>query len=580
MRVLVVALLLMVRETRCRSFRYTALGDFGTGAYDAGQFQEVLNADAFHATSDELDSQFTLSVGDNIYVGNTQQGIKESFENMWAKPGAHHGGPWLMCVGNHDNVGTQIAYTKSNKDWVFPAAFFTKTFETDLNFSVQVWSINTHSFDGGQMNWLTSSLEKSTARWKIFFTHYPWISSGRHKRVPSPVSVAQIAKKYNVQVVFNGHDHLVQSLVSEGVAFVGTGAVARGAMLNRNIEKDKTDFLWAFGIGYHVGYHGIVHVALTHNVMWGMLYHHENLVHEFTTVHDYPMRYKDVGGEPKDTTFPPPDTILKYLNLEADTTKEPTTSGAEPATPRTPETPTPTIGGNTTLATKEDVKAENDKRLLATPSEIIETKAKSKLTYVVSTTCRKCRGPSVNRNSTLWVQGVTYTNAHRVFISYSAFDCTKEGAERGRVFGTGLYTPTTPVITFRPVGEIPGGVASIPATVCFSEDNGETFSTLLHAATGLNSFELFATPSAEENDEAELEASLKGDKVERKVRAKTRFITLRSGSEGIPSSWFYILAAVAAMAIPLAWYVILKTQHNKNKIPKTQQDARKAECRR
>eukprot|EP01061_Rhynchopus_euleeides_P009379 TRINITY_DN1853_c0_g4_i4.p1 TRINITY_DN1853_c0_g4~~TRINITY_DN1853_c0_g4_i4.p1 ORF type:complete len:574 (+),score=184.41 TRINITY_DN1853_c0_g4_i4:212-1723(+) len=488
-----------------------------------------------------MDAQFTISTGDNIYVGNTEQGMRESFENLWAKSGVHSGGPWFLCRGNHDSHGPQLAYSKKNTKWVWPETYFTKVFETDLNFTVQVWSIDSHGFDNNQLSWLTKTVEASKARWKIFFTHYPWISSGRHKRVPAPVSIAQVAKKYGVQVVFNGHDHLVQSLVSEGVAFVGTGAVARGAMLNRGIDQDKTDFLWAFGIGYHVGYHGIVHIALTRNVMWGMLFFHENLVHEFTTVHDYPFQWKNIAEEPKDKSFPPPKEVLKYLTEEADSTKEKSVEEDS--------APTPTNAVETKLAGKEDVLKVNNQRLQVTAPA--PPPAKTGPVYVVSTTCLLCEGPSVNRNLTLWVQGVRFAQTHRVFLSYSSADCTPAGQEQP-VMGTSVIVPTGPVMSFRPRGSLQ---SKSPVFVCYSDDEGKSFSTLMRAGLGRNYFDLHTEP--DEQDPVFDPSTATKAKSERKTRKRTFRLPsnfkIQRADGGVSTMWFFILLASAVVGMFLAW---------------------------
>ena len=559
---LCVALAFCAGSVTARSFRYTSLGDYGCGGYDAGFPEEVLSANAFHSTAQELDGQFTLSVGDNIYVGDTERGIRESFENMWTKKGVHHSGDWLHCKGNHDNAGTQLAYHSKNPKWIWPSNYFTKVMDTGLNFTVQIWGIDTHAFDAGQLGWLEKSLQESTARWKIFFTHYPWISSGRHARVPAPVTTAQIAKKYGVQIVFNGHDHLLQSLVHEGVAFAGTGAVARGAMLNRNVEKDKTDFLWTWGMHHHIGHHGIYHVALTKNVMYAMLFFRENLVHEFQTVWDWPLRYKDLGDDPKDKSFPSPKVIVQYLNEEADETKEEAVR-EEKGEPTPPPTPQPTRGGvDTKLVDEKAVEAENKKLNIGVP-EVPGTVQKAVPTaqFIATAVCWNCLGPSMNRNLTLWVQGVKVSaEDHRLFLAYSPLDCNKEG-EESAIPGTGPVALAGPMVTLKPRG---GRQVQTTAFVCFSKDAGKTYASLKQAGTGMESFELLVEPEKVDEEEMIKQALLQPDSTpppqQKKKTKKSRIPTLvelkklHTGETGVSVGYFYILLFAICVAVPVSWY--------------------------
>eukprot|EP01065_Artemidia_motanka_P030547 TRINITY_DN36588_c0_g1_i1.p1 TRINITY_DN36588_c0_g1~~TRINITY_DN36588_c0_g1_i1.p1 ORF type:complete len:633 (+),score=153.92 TRINITY_DN36588_c0_g1_i1:62-1900(+) len=297
-----------------RTFRFIALGDFGTGGYAAGQVAEVSCAQHFHEISQEYDAQFTISVGDNMYV-DPNSGMRDSFENTWCPKGTHGGGLWFPTRGNHDNHGPQMQYTRDHESkWYWPSVYFTKEMDTGLGFTVQVWSVDTGDGSGAQQEWLKRTLGASKARWKIINTHYPFTNAGRHARVPVPVTIAAIAREYGAQIYFNGHDHIIQTSVNQGVVFVTTGAVARGAMMDRNIQRDDSKFVFTLGVTSSVGAHGFMVLHLTKNVAWGSIFGFGGMVDEFATVWDWPAKYSEAGK----TELPTRDILRRYMKQEAE----------------------------------------------------------------------------------------------------------------------------------------------------------------------------------------------------------------------------------------------------------------------
>eukprot|EP01059_Diplonema_ambulator_P023784 TRINITY_DN39388_c0_g1_i1.p1 TRINITY_DN39388_c0_g1~~TRINITY_DN39388_c0_g1_i1.p1 ORF type:complete len:575 (+),score=188.96 TRINITY_DN39388_c0_g1_i1:41-1726(+) len=527
-----------------KTFSFSVLGDFGTGGYEAGMPAEVVSALGYHDMNDRHDTQFTISTGDNIYNGDVNFGLTKSFEELWAKPGAHTGGSWLLTRGNHDNIGAQIEYAKKNPKWVLPSPFFTREMDTGLNFTVQIWSVDTHAFGNDQLQWLENGLKESKARWKFLFTHYPWISSGRHRRVPPPVTVAALAKKYGVQAVYSGHDHLLQSCVHEGVAFIGSGATARGAMLDRRLDGDKTDFLWAWGLTYSIGFHGILQVMLTKNVMWGTLYSRTNMVHEFATVWDWPFKYNDLGEGNKATTFPSAKVVLNYMNEEADNTvPHPAPQGETPE----PATPSPTNAVDTSkVATEGDVDQRITEKIA--PEVLVKGAPPEKVaTYVATTSCGTCVGPSVNRKFSVWVQGVEFGKDHRLFLAHSSLDCNEEGQTRA-LPGANVVVPSSPIVPFVVRGLI---TEQISAFVCLSGDAGKTFYVLKQADTGLNSFTLFPEPPREGERPVPTPPP---SPARQQLNTLISKLSDSSSGGGIPSSYFYILIAIMSVGIPVAWH--------------------------
>ncbi|KAJ9458868.1 hypothetical protein DIPPA_70125 [Diplonema papillatum] len=529
------ALVTIATAVKATTFRYAVLGDWGAGGYEAGAPHEVTSAVSYRDTVQEHDSQFTISTGDNIYC-DVNYGIKHSWEETWKKPNSHGGGAWLMTVGNHDNVGPQIAHTKKNDEWIFPQHYFTKEIDTGLNFTMQIWSVDTHSFGGDQVSWLEKSMQESSARWKIIFTHYPWISSGRHKKVPTAVTVAALAKKYGAQVVYNGHDHLLQSMVHEGVMFVGSGATARGAMLVRAAGQEHTDFLWAWGLTFSIGYHGILHVSATKNVMWGHMYSRTNMVHEFITVWDWPFKYKDhCEASKKVACLPSAKTIVQYLNEEADTHSPPAMT--EQATP------TPTNNVVIKTATEADVQHVTAEQL---PGSLLPDAAyppEKRAVYVAAALCQGCIEPIVNEPFSIWIQGISLTEDHRVVIAHLASEC--QSTTKNVIDRLHLQANTVNVTVSGTSGE----GTDMDMYVCLSGDKGKTFHILTAADTGFNTFTVFAEPPA--NMPSPVPSTEKGVG-HLHHRLQSMITSIRPTPQGgVPWSWVVILVVAAGAG---AWY--------------------------
>eukprot|EP01062_Namystynia_karyoxenos_P055850 TRINITY_DN46864_c0_g1_i1.p1 TRINITY_DN46864_c0_g1~~TRINITY_DN46864_c0_g1_i1.p1 ORF type:complete len:623 (+),score=170.25 TRINITY_DN46864_c0_g1_i1:124-1869(+) len=488
------------------TFRYTALGDWGMGGYPAGNGAEILSAMCFHDVAQEFDTQFTVNVGDQLYMTDVTGGLEQSWRQTWRRPGSHGGGMWMCTRGNHDNFPPQVSYTVQDPTlWWFPAAFWTRKVDTNQGYSVQVWGLDSNG--GGTDNgWLERSLRASTARWKLFTTHFPFANAGRHKRVGPPIHMANMAKQYGVQVMFQGHDHIVQVCMHQGVAFVTTGATSRGAMMARPIDGDKSKFVFTLGTKTSVGQHGITQFQMTRNVMWGSIHGHGSMVYEFQTVWDWPMvynrnRYKPEDGSNRDSALPSRKTLMEYLLKEADEIAAGNVTTSEgvpvPQTPAPPATPAPTNKVDTSAAAeRSQLEAEQHQQTEAEVSQMAEVTSTPvdpirAARYVVASECKGCAGPSMQTPMTVWVQGLQMTPKHRIFLSFEE-DACRSGDTMQAVGGPqAVVTPSGPVHRFVPEGQVN---APTPAYVCLSGDEGKSYAAIHQADSGVTAFTLFPEP--------------------------------------------------------------------------------------
>ena len=169
--------------------------------------------------------------------------------------------PWFLALGNHDSYIDREAALKS---FYLPTNAITGTehfysFDHgDVHF-VALWA----DLQGGadykpgspQYRWLEQDLAATTKPWKFLFFHHTWRSSSIHGAVDDydtnlvsdsmqlDGSFAELARRYGVQIVFNGHDHCYERLApGDGpMSFVTGGGGAILYSMSR-LHPDSVQF--------------------------------------------------------------------------------------------------------------------------------------------------------------------------------------------------------------------------------------------------------------------------------------------------------------------------------------------------
>jgi predicted MPP superfamily phosphohydrolase len=206
------------------SFKFGVLGDFGTGSTEQYQLAEQMVT--LHGRF-KYDS--VVLVGDNLYGSERPQDFKTKFELPY-KPLLDADVKFYASLGNHD-AREQRFYKLFNMGGNLYYAF---TPSPDVRFFMLESTYPVPE----QIAWLEKELKASSSHWKIVVFHHPLYSSGgRHgsdlllREVLEPLLV-----KYNVSVVFNGHDHFYERVnPQKGVAYfvVGSG----GQLAKGNIDR-------------------------------------------------------------------------------------------------------------------------------------------------------------------------------------------------------------------------------------------------------------------------------------------------------------------------------------------------------
>jgi len=236
---------------------------------------EVQVAKQLGITSAEIETNFTIAVGDNFYNLGVKDEydprFKETFEVVYTAKSLQS--RWYVLAGNHDhwgNVTGQIAYTNHSPRWYFPSEWYTETFPLDEHgHTVQILFIDTVVIAGdwpdgvpqalgpvdpqkahAELQWIENTLKASTADWILCAGHYPVWSVAEHG--PTQILVEHLKpllEKYNVAAYFNGHDHNLQHLkeTDKQVNYfvVGASHDAEDNQANKgNVPHDSLKYFW------------------------------------------------------------------------------------------------------------------------------------------------------------------------------------------------------------------------------------------------------------------------------------------------------------------------------------------------
>jgi predicted MPP superfamily phosphohydrolase len=213
------AALALTLPNKSDSLKFAVLGDFGTGSKEQYQLAAQMKR-----VYDQFPFELVILVGDNLYGSERPQDFKKKFEDPY-KPLLDAGVKFYASLGNHD-AREQRYYKLFNMDGKLYYSF-----KPDKQ-SVRFFALESTYLDPEQVAWLEKELKDSTSNWKIPYFHHPPYSSGdRHgsdtrlREVLEPLFI-----KYNVSVVFTGHDHFYERVKPQNAItyfVVGSGGQLR-----------------------------------------------------------------------------------------------------------------------------------------------------------------------------------------------------------------------------------------------------------------------------------------------------------------------------------------------------------------
>ncbi|CAN5241320.1 metallophosphoesterase [soil metagenome] len=232
-----------------KALAFVATGDWG----QEGDTRQKAVATQMGIAARRMNSSFVVAVGDNFYdagvTSTSDAHWKVSFEDIYTDPALQT--PWYAILGNHDYGGSpqaQIDYSGKSRRWMMPARYYVKSVTLPGGMAADLFFIDTSPLISGyrnsaresnlranvlgqdgkaQLAWLQAALAKSTAPWKLVFGHHPVFSGGEHGDTSDLVrDLKPLLDRYGVQAYVNGHDHDLQHIDRDGIAYVCTGAGA------------------------------------------------------------------------------------------------------------------------------------------------------------------------------------------------------------------------------------------------------------------------------------------------------------------------------------------------------------------
>jgi predicted phosphodiesterase len=208
------------------SLKFAVLGDFGSGTR-----QQYEVAEQMSKLRSRFPFELVITVGDNIYGSDSPQRMRERFETPY-KALLDAGVKFYASLGNHDRREMQRHYKLFNMNGETYYTF--KAPRQDVRF----FALESSYMNLEQIGWVQKQLQESGEEWNIPYFHHPLYSSGdRHgseatiRKVLEPLFV-----KYNVSVVFTGHDHIYERTKPQnGIVYFVVGS---GGQLRRgNIDE-------------------------------------------------------------------------------------------------------------------------------------------------------------------------------------------------------------------------------------------------------------------------------------------------------------------------------------------------------
>jgi predicted phosphodiesterase len=208
---------------RDRSVRFAVIGDFGTGKrpqYEVAEQMEVYR--------EKTRFDFVLTMGDNLYGGQSPQDFKRKFEDPYKKL-LDAGVKFYACLGNHDNP---------NQRFYKPFNMNGNRYYDFRRGNAGFFALDSTYMSPDQLAWLKKELSGSDADWKICYFHHPLYSDSKAHGPNTDLRkvLEPIFKEYGVKVVMSGHEHTYERIKpKQGIFYLVLGN--SGQLRFHNLRK-------------------------------------------------------------------------------------------------------------------------------------------------------------------------------------------------------------------------------------------------------------------------------------------------------------------------------------------------------
>ena len=207
------------------SLKLAVIGDFGSG--NEGQLEVGRMMNTYRQVFQYND---VMTVGDNVYGANNAADMKAKVEDPY-KTLFDQGVKFHATLGNHDSTNERMYELFNMKGEEY--------YKLEMN-GVSLYALNSTYMDQKQLDWINQQMAADTNKWKVAFFHHPPFSSasfhGSDKKMREVLHPLFI--KYNVSVVFTGHDHVYERIKpQDGIQYFVTGS--GGQLRKGDLQKNS-----------------------------------------------------------------------------------------------------------------------------------------------------------------------------------------------------------------------------------------------------------------------------------------------------------------------------------------------------
>lgn len=207
------------------SVRFAVIGDMGTGKKPQYETAEQMIRDRR-----KFPFEFVIALGDVLYGGSDPSDYESKFERPY-KLLLDAGVPFYAVLGNHDNP---------NERFYKPFNMNGQKYYTYKKNHVRFFALDSNYMDPQQLSWLEQELQNSGSDWKICYFHHTLYSSAVFHGSSTELRLVlePLFVKYEVQVVFAGHDHVYERVKPQkGIYYFTEGA--SGSLRRGNLRKSN-----------------------------------------------------------------------------------------------------------------------------------------------------------------------------------------------------------------------------------------------------------------------------------------------------------------------------------------------------
>ena len=207
-------------DVNAREMKFIAYGD--SRSYPSSHDQ-IAAAIVATYSDDENFQSLIISTGDIVYDGD----YEDDWDNQFFDPSYSHvqtilsSIPYQACMGNHEGSGELFKK-------YFPYPFVGDrywSFDYGIAHFVVIDQYTSYRPGSPQLTWIENDLASTTQPCIFFILHEPgWSSGGGHENNVSVQNYIQpLCEKYQVLIVFAGHNHYYARAEVNGVQHVTTG---------------------------------------------------------------------------------------------------------------------------------------------------------------------------------------------------------------------------------------------------------------------------------------------------------------------------------------------------------------------